>query len=56
MMAIRMWPNWICINIKNNVRFLSLLPFNKARTRAIMRIGPHNKDIISILVCGLLGD
>jgi hypothetical protein len=35
---------------------LPLLPFSKARTKAILRIGPHNLDILSIIICGLLGD
>jgi hypothetical protein len=30
-----------------------LLPFNRARTRAILRIGPHNKDVLSIIICGM---
>ena len=33
-----------------------MLPFNKARTKAISRIGPHNKQVIDIIVCGMLGD
>jgi hypothetical protein len=35
---------------------LPLLPFNKKRTKAILRIGPHNLDILSIIICGMLGD
>jgi len=34
----------------------SVLPFNKGRTRAIRRIGPHNIDALSIIICGMLGD
>jgi hypothetical protein len=34
----------------------NILPFNKSRTRAIKRIGPHNINEISIIICGLLGD
>jgi ubiquinol-cytochrome c reductase cytochrome b subunit len=61
MMAI-LWPNWIyfyfsisdistifCIN-------LTMLPFSKARTKANKRIGPHNKEVLDILICGMLGD
>lgn len=29
--------------------------FSKPRTKALHRIGPHNKDVLSILICGLLG-
>jgi len=34
----------------------NIIPFNKSRTRAIKRIGPHNINVISIITCGLLGD
>ena len=30
--------------------------FNKARTKAITRIGPHNKQVLDIIICGMLGD
>jgi len=33
-----------------------LLSFSKARTKATLRIGPHNLDILSIIICGMLGD
>ena len=33
-----------------------MLPFNKARTKAITRIGPHNKQVLDIIICGMLGD
>lgn len=33
-----------------------MLPFNRARTKAISRIGPHNKQVLDIIVCGMLGD
>ena len=33
-----------------------MLPFNKARTKAISRIGPHNKQVLDIIICGMLGD
>jgi len=32
------------------------LPFNKSRTKAILRIGAHNQDILSVIICGMLGD
>ena len=38
------------------VMCLSLLPFSRTRTRAILRIGPHSKDVLSIIICGMLGD
>lgn len=30
--------------------------FSKSRTKALYRIGPHNKEILSIIICGMLGD
>ena len=33
-----------------------MLPMNKARTKAISRIGPHNKDVLDMIICGMLGD
>jgi hypothetical protein len=51
----------IKINKKNlnneiNTNNLYKLPFNKSRTKALHRIGPHNIDVLSIIFCGLLGD
>jgi len=61
MMAIkRVWPKWM---LKNNVKYYSLcfisnLPlfFNKSRVKGTHRIGPHNRDALSVLICGMLGD
>ena len=61
MMAMKkvMWPNWLVVsqvkNSNNNI-ITPVLPFNKGRTRAIHRIGPHNIDVLSIIICGMLGD
>jgi hypothetical protein len=30
--------------------------FSKSRTKALYRIGPHNKYVLSIIICGMLGD
>jgi len=59
MMATKM--QWSTRMLINNIKFrylylISILPFNKARTKAINRVGPHNIDILSILICGMLGD
>jgi hypothetical protein len=35
---------------------LSIIPFNKARTKSLDRIGPHNKQVLDLIVCGMLGD
>lgn len=32
------------------------MPFNKARTKTILRVGPHNFDVLSIIICGMLED
>jgi hypothetical protein len=57
-MARNKWPNWISVNniYNKGIRSLSLFAFSKARTRAILRIGPHSKDVLSIIICGMLGD
>ena len=50
-------PNYLGSNqIKYTTIISSILPFNKGRTRAIHRIGPHNQDVLSIIICGMLGD
>jgi len=59
MMAIRkIWPNWMLISyvMFYNLYKSSKLKFCKARVKALYRIGPHNKNVLSILICGLLGD
>jgi len=55
MMATK-WPIWILINdIKSLYLYVNNnLSFNKARTKAINRIGPHNIDMLSVLICGML--
>ncbi len=45
-------PTWSYYDMLN----LSILPLNKAKTRSIQRIGPHNIDIINIIYGSLLGD
>ena len=56
MMARYMWPIWMLVysNKGNQENFSSY--FSKARTKALYRIGPHNKDVLSIIICGMLGD
>ena len=59
MMAIKKtWPNLLLVSrVKDNDKIISpTLPFNKSRTRAIHRIGPHNIDALSLIICGMLGD
>jgi hypothetical protein len=56
MMANYFWPN--CEYDVTNITYIysSMLPINKSRTKAIFRIGPHNKEILDIIMCGMLGD
>jgi len=35
---------------------LPILSFNRPKINATKRIGPHNFNILSILICSLLGD
>jgi len=59
MMAIKdKWPIWRLIkNIKVKFKYMFLYSaFSLSRTKAIYRIGPHNIDILSVLICGMLGD
>ena len=58
-----MWPNWkyFNFNITNSIvtiNGLSIVVFtiNKARTKALNRIGPHNKKILDIILSGMLSD
>jgi ubiquinol-cytochrome c reductase cytochrome b subunit len=50
------WPNCKYDFINNTYIFSSMLPINKSRTKALLRIGPHNKQILDIIICGMLGD
>ena len=53
MMANYNWPN---CNYDIFCLYSSMIPFNKPRTKAILRIGPHDKDILDLILCGMLGD
>jgi LAGLIDADG DNA endonuclease family/Cytochrome b/b6/petB len=62
MMAI-MWPNWKYYDLNTIYSVVTVssfssavLPINKSRTKAINRIGPHNKEILDIIISGMLGD
>ena len=56
MMAMQKWPNWtLATHTKvNQARCYS--SFEKKRTKALYRIGPHDKEILCIIICGMLGD
>ena len=51
-------PKWLNIfNIESNdLIFSSVLPFILPKTKSHRRIGPHNYDILCILMGSLLGD
>nr|YP_009517186.1 LAGLIDADG homing endonuclease [Blastosporella zonata]AYE93115.1 LAGLIDADG homing endonuclease [Blastosporella zonata] len=53
-----MCPKWFeFLNIGSNVNIYSLsIPFILPKTRGLKRIGPHNYDVICILIGSLLGD
>jgi len=55
MMARNMWPNWMLIS-HNKCFQENLSSFSKSRTKALYRIGPHDKEVLSIIICGMLGD
>ena len=50
----RLMPNRIRLFTTNTI--IDNLPFNKSRTKALHRIGPHNSIIIDIQIGSLLGD
>jgi len=65
LMMAMLWPNWKYYDfytMQNHTHVSmaglssAVLPFNKARTKAINRIGPHNKEILDIIISGMLGD
>lgn len=59
MMASNEWPNWILIAKNKSNKLINKdnsSYFSKSRTKALHRIGPHNKDVLCIIVCGMLGD
>lgn len=55
MMAKKKWPNWM-LNIRSICNSNDDSLFGKSRTKALHRIGPHDKEILSIIICGMLGD
>ena len=56
--GIFLCPKWFeILNLGSNFNICSLsLPFISPKIRAWKRIGPHNYDILSILIGSLLGD
>jgi ubiquinol-cytochrome c reductase cytochrome b subunit len=51
-------PTWLNFNLvgSGEGRFAAWLPFNLPRTPASKRIGPHNIDVISVIIGNMLGD
>lgn len=56
MMAKDKWPNWMLISHNKSIQDNLSSYFSKSRTKAIYRIGPHNKEVLSIIICGMVGD
>ena len=56
MMAKDKWPNWMLIIRNKCIQENPLSNFSKSRTKALYRIGPHNKEVLSVIMCGMLGD
>lgn len=56
MMAKDKWPNWMLISHNKCIKDNLSSSFSKSRTKALYRIGPHNKEVLSIIICGMLGD
>jgi ubiquinol-cytochrome c reductase cytochrome b subunit len=56
LMMAKFWPN--CKYEFSNFTYITsaMLPINKSRTKAIMRIGPHNKEVLDLIICGMLGN
>jgi|SRR5882672_12361525 len=62
MMAI-IWPIWEYFDLNTinsivtiNSLSIAVLPINKSRTKALNRIGPHNKKALDIIISGMLGE
>jgi hypothetical protein len=49
-------PKWTFFKTIKSTKFLSLLPFSLSRVKSLNRIGPHNINLLSILIGSLLGD
>ena len=58
LMMAKSWPNcdYDLFNAHATNFCSTMLPINKARTKALLRIGPHNKNILDLIICGMLGD
>jgi hypothetical protein len=48
--------NKIIKEMNNNKTILSVLPFSTPKISSLKRIGPHNYEILCILIGSLLGD
>lgn len=50
-------PKWLSFNdMSLGLAQMSLIPFSTPKVRASKRIGPHNFNILSILIGSMLGD
>lgn len=46
------YPTYFTANLTYTTAIM--LPFNKPRTKANLRIGPHNKEVLDVIICGML--
>jgi hypothetical protein len=56
LMMAKFWPNCDYDLFNFTIFCNTMLPINKARTKALLRVGPHNKEILDLIICGMLGD
>jgi len=56
LMMAKFWPNCDYDLFNFTIFCNTMLPINKARTKALLRIGPHNQEILDLIICGMLGD
>lgn len=54
--GILICPKWFYIREISFILTMCVLPFSMPKIRALKRIGPHNYDILSILIGSILGD
>ena len=50
------WPN--CKYDFYSITYITsaMLSINKPRTKAILRIGHHNREVLDVIICGMLAD
>jgi Cytochrome b(N-terminal)/b6/petB len=56
MATLNIWPNCEIEFFNINTILANILPINKPRTKAILRlrVGPHIKELLDVIICGML--